>query len=215
MPKKIELAGKRFGKIKVVSRKGIEKGSVIWNCVCDCGKEIEISTGRLNFGNVNSCGCVKRQRTIERNTTHGKSNTRLYEIWVGMKKRCYNPKCKAHERYGGRGITVCQEWLDDFMNFYNWAMKNGYRDTLSIDRIDVNGNYEPNNCRWASDKEQGRNQRKTIYFTLFQIEKPLSEWCEYAEVKYMRAYQRMKNGNKPFDEEEIKRIKINLQNGGK
>lgn len=215
MPKKIELAGKRFGKIKVLSRKGVEKGSVIWNCVCDCGKEIEISTSRLNFGNVNSCGCVKRQRAIERNTTHGKSNTRLYEIWVGMKKRCYNPKCKAYERYGGRGITVCQEWLDDFINFYNWALGNGYSDTLSIDRIDVNGNYEPNNCRWASDKEQGRNQRKTIYFTLFQIEKSLSEWCEYAEVKYMRAYQRMKNGNKPFDEEEIKRIKINLQNGGK
>ena len=196
MPKKIELTGKRFGKIKVVSKKGIEKGCVIWNCVCDCGKELEISTGRLNFGNVKSCGCVKRQMIIERNTTHGKSKTRLYEIWVGMKKRCYNPKSKAYERYGGRGITICPEWLDDFMNFYNWSMANGYSDDLSIDRINVNGNYEPDNCRWSTRKEQSCNTRRTKLFNHNGKAKTLKQISLDEKINYNTLLKKVsENGN--------------------
>lgn len=210
-----DLTGKKYGKITVVSMKGSENGTLIWNCVCECGKEMQISTGRLNYGKVNSCGCEKRKITIERNTTHGKRNTRLYKIWIGMKKRCYNPNSKPYRNYGSRGISICQEWLDDFLNFYNWSIDNGYSDDLSIDRIDVNGNYEPSNCRWVPDKEQVRNQRRTIYFNLFGMKKPLSEWCEYAEIKNARAYQRYKNGNNPFDESEIRKIREKLEYGGK
>lgn len=210
-----DLTGKRYGKIKVVSMKGHEKGSIIWNCVCDCGKELEISTSRLNSGHVQSCGCTKKERMIKQNTLHGKSHTRLYKIWIGMKKRCYNPSSNAYERYGGRGIGVCQEWLNDFMSFYNWSMENGYNDNLSIDRIDVNGNYEPSNCRWATIDEQSSNKRDTVYYEMFGLNKPLTEWCKYAEIKYSRAYQRFKNGNNPFDEGELKKIVINIKNGGK
>lgn len=209
-----DLTGKRYGKIKVLSMKGHENGTIIWNCVCDCGKELEVSTGRLNSGHVQSCGCVKKERLIKQNTTHGKSNTRLYEIWIGMKKRCYNSNCSAYESYGGRGICICNEWLSDFMNFYIWAMGSGYNDNLSIDRIDVNGNYEPSNCRWATTDEQSSNKRDTVYYEMFGLKKPLTEWCKYAEIKYYRAYQRLYNGNQPFDKEELMKIEKNFKNGG-
>ena len=152
---------------------------------------------------------------IKQNTLHGKSHTRLYKIWIGMKKRCYNPRSNAYERYGGRGIGIYQEWLNDFMSFYNWSMENGYNDNLSIDRIDVNGNYEPSNCRWATIDEQSSNKRDTVYYEMFGLNKPLTEWCKYAEIKYSRAYQRLKNGNNPFDEGELNKIVINIKNGGK
>ena len=210
-----DLTGKKFGKIKVVSMFGSVNGAIIWNCLCECGKEMKISTGRLNYGNVKSCGCEKIKMTIDRNTTHGKAKTRLYKIWIGMKKRCYNPNSKAYKNYGGRGISMCQEWKENFINFYDWSMEHGYSEELSIDRIDVNGNYEPSNCRWAANKEQGRNQRKTIYLTLFETEKTLSEWCEYAEIKSSRAYQRLRHGNRPFDESELRIIKEKLESGGK
>lgn len=209
-----DLIGKTFGSLKVVSKHSSGNGEVVWNCECVCGKIIQVSTGRLNFGNVTSCGCMKRNRTIERNATHGLSNTRLYEIWIGMKKRCYDENSERYKDYGGRGITICSEWLNDFQAFYDWAVANGYRDDLTIERKDVNGNYCPENCEWIPMAKQMRNQRKTIRYTLFGIEKPLVEWCEYAEVKNSRAYQRYKNGNPPFDEEEMKRIKLKLENGG-
>jgi hypothetical protein len=209
-----DLTGKRYGKIQVISMKGHEKGSIIWNCICDCGKELEINTGRLNSGSIKSCGCSKKERMIKQNTIHGKANTRLYEIWIGMKKRCYNPNCHAYKNYGGRGITICQEWLDDFMNFYNWAMENGYRDDLSIDRIDVNGNYCPENCRWSTESEQALNKRETVYYEMFGLKKPLSEWCKCAQTKYIRAYQRLRNGNNPFDKEETEKIKNYLESVG-
>lgn len=210
----MDLTGQKFGNLTVISRYISGDGEVLWHCKCDCGNVVKISTGRLNYGNVKSCGCAKAKRTTERNTTHGLSGTRLYEIWCGMKKRCYNKNSNAYENYGGRGIIICQEWLDDFMNFYNWAMENGYSDSLSIDRIDTNGNYEPSNCRWADDKTQSLNKRETIYFELFGEKKPLKEWCEYAEIKYARAYQRYKNGNQPFDENELNKVKEKLENGG-
>lgn len=209
-----DLTGKKFGRLIVLSRAKSKNGSIMWNCECDCGNIIQSNTGKLNFGVVTSCGCAKRERAIERNTTHGLSKTRLYEIWCGMKKRCYNSKAKAYSRYGGRGIIICQEWLNDFMNFYNWSISNGYQEDLSIDRIDVNGNYEPNNCRWANDKEQSLNKRDTIYFNLFVIDKPLIEWCKYAQIKYGRAYQRYKNGNPPFDNDELRKIEENIESRG-
>lgn len=135
----------------------------------------------LQSGSVKSCGCLHLEinRTILRtlNITHDKTNTKLYQVWSSMKQRCYHGNNKNYKHYGGRGIIMCDEWLNDFMNFYNWSMDNGYDDTLTIDRIDVNGNYEPSNCRWATMKQQNRNQRRTIYFTYNNETHCLKEWC--------------------------------------
>ena len=210
----LDLTGKVFGSLTVISKHSSGNGEVIWNCKCDCGNVIQVSTGKLNFGLTTSCGCAKRNRIIERSTTHGLSNTRLYKIWCDMKKRCCNYSSKRYKDYGGRGIAVCNEWKNDFMSFYNWAMANGYKENLTIERKDVNGNYCPENCTWITKSEQSRNQRKTIRYTIFGIEKPLIEWCEYAEIKNSRAYQRYRNGNPPFDENELSKIKENLENGG-
>lgn len=209
-----DLTGKQFGRLKVISRYGSRNGEVIWNCKCQCGRVAKVSTGKLNFGSVISCGCARSEKTTQRNETHGMSNTRLYEIWSGMKKRCYNRNSSAYKNYGGRGIKICDEWKNSFENFYDWSLINGYKEDLTIERKDVNGDYCPENCCWITAQDQARNTRKTIYYTLFNMRKPLSEWCNYANIKNNRAYQRYKNGNCPFDEKELENIKLNLNKGG-
>ena len=124
-----------------------------------CGKEFRTQTFMVKNGNTKSCGCYKKIKVSESAKKHGLSHTRLYTIFAKIKSRAYNPKNKRYNDYGGRGITVCDEWKNDFMSFYNWAMSNGYSDELSIDRIDNDGNYEPNNCRWTTKVIQARNQR--------------------------------------------------------
>lgn len=210
-----DLIGKVFGYLTVISKNSSGTGSVFWNCKCKCGKIIKVSSGRLNSRNVTSCGCSKRNRIIEQSTTHGLSNTRLYKIWCGMKKRCYNQNSKPYKNYGGRGISICSEWVNNFQAFYDWSINNGYSEDLTIERKDVYGNYCCDNCCWIPLKNQTKNQRKTIRYILFGIEKPLVEWCEYAEIKNSRAYQRFKNGNPPFDNNELYKIKLKLKNGVK
>ena len=165
-----DLTGMRFGRLVVIFRsedyvspKG--KTCVCWLCRCDCGNDIIVNGRNLRKGNTKSCGCLKSETTIKRNLTHNLSKTRIYHIWQDLKKRCVNKNCKCFERYGGRGITICQEWLDDFMNFYNWAINNGYQKDLTIDRKDVNGNYCPENCRWVTQKQQANNKRNNRYIT--------------------------------------------------
>ena len=126
-----------------------------------CDKEFKIQTSSINSGNTKSCGCYNKRRASETHKTHGLTETRLYRIWSSIKDRTLNPKNKRYLDYVGRGITICEEWKNDFMSFYNWAMSNGYEENkgLSIDRIDNGGNYEPNNCRWTTQNIQARNQR--------------------------------------------------------
>lgn len=130
---------------------------------------------------------------------HGKRHTRLYMTYYRLKQKCYNSNNKDYPNYGGRGITICDEWLNDFMSFYDWAINNNYRDDLTIDRIDVNGNYDPSNCRWVDTKTQNRNKRTNLQYTINGETHCLGEWCEILNLDYMKVYQRIKRLHWTFE----------------
>ena len=140
--KSLSLVGQKFGRLTVVSETGKNKyGDYLWECVCDCGNRKIIPGAYLKNGHTQSCGCFSRERSHFRNATHGQSNSRLYGIWHGMKARCYRNEDQNYQRYGGRGIQICDEWKNDFSSFFDWSMSHGYSDDLSIDRIDNDGGY--------------------------------------------------------------------------
>lgn len=154
----IDISGRKFGRLTAVEFKEVNKnGDAMWHCICDCGKESIVKYSHLMSGAVASCGCAVREAHSHGHTMNG-VKPRIYGIWAGMKQRCTNQNRKKYPRYGGRGIKVCSEWLNDFQNFYEWAMENGYQDDLTIDRIDNDGDYEPGNCRWVTSEENTRKR---------------------------------------------------------
>lgn len=158
MQQNTEMIGHKFGKLTVIAEGPRRHRKSTWVCKCECGNTTGPVYGfSLKNGTVKGCGCLRGYN----NTKHGLCHTRLHSIWTGMKSRCYRPTAGSYEIYGGRGITVCDEWRDNFKMFYDWAIANGYRDDLTLDRIDPDGNYEPSNCRWATWEQQANNKRNT------------------------------------------------------
>lgn len=151
----------------------------IWLFECICGNTYEGQLTLVKSGRVKSCGCFRSETTRkigQERKTHKLTHHRLYNIWCGIKKRCYNKKHIAYSNYGGRGITLCDIWKFDFQEFYDWAIENGYQDDLSIDRIDNDGNYEPSNCRWATDLEQSQHKRTNKLITYNNKTQTYSQW---------------------------------------
>jgi hypothetical protein len=178
-----DLTGKVFGRLTVVRFHKRENNRSFWLCKCSCGQEVSVWQGNLMKGKTQSCGCLKREATVKRNTTHGlcHENDRLYDIWCHMKSRCYTKTDSAYKLYGGRGITIFQDWLS-YPVFYTWANSHGYQDDLTIERIDVNGNYEPDNCCWISIEDQAKNRRTTRFLTIDGETKYLTEWAKQVEL---------------------------------
>lgn len=191
----IDISGQRFGMLTVTSEHESRRGQngktlMYWKCICDCGREIWTRGTALRYGTVKSCN------HHERWSKHRMTNSRLYTIYNDMKQRCNNPNNKAYAYYGGRGIRICDDWLgkDGFSRFSKWALENGYSDKLTIDRIDVNGNYEPSNCRWADDYTQKKNRRNSIYVKDGVKEKYLLEAANDHNIEYSVIKGRLDSG---------------------
>jgi hypothetical protein len=188
-----ELAGQVFGKLRVIAATDQRDngGRILWKCLCDpsiggCGKETLASSKSLHSGHKKSCGCLRATYKSLGTYKHGDSKRgaihKLYYVWDAMKRRCICPNNHKYKDYGARGIKVCKEWLD-YVVFKSWALTNGYREGLSIDRIDNDGNYCPENCRWVTNKTQQNNKRTTRYVTVKGITRSVAEWCEIYNLK--------------------------------
>lgn len=186
-----DLTNRRFGRLTVKAFNHFGNNGAYWLCVCDCGREKVVRGSHLTSGNVKSCGCLRRE--VLDSTTHGLSRSRLYNIWASIKKRCLCLNNKDYNRYGGRGITVCDEWMK-FEPFKNWAISNGYDDALTIDRIDNNSDYCPENCRWITSKYQSRNRRNNKTITYNGETHCISEWAEIKGLSHSVISARIKKG---------------------
>lgn len=197
MTKLIDLTGIRFSRLVVIGRgETTNGGQTTWRCKCDCGSEITAQAANIKNGKTRSCGCIRKEQISEFNTksktTHRLCKTAEYRIWGGMLTRCFNQNDHGYANYGIRGITVCDRWK----SFENFLLDMGSRPSPkhSLDRIDVNGNYSPENCRWATSKEQASNKRDTIYITNNGQTKSIAEWSEDTGLPYQVIWNRLKTG---------------------
>lgn len=209
MGKVNDLTGQRFGRLTVIEQAGLNKSrSMKWKCICDCGNTVVAVGSGIKSGKTKSCGCLHRDRLIEYNKsdskrsrtselnkvykrTHGMRYTRIYKEWRSMINRCETKSWRDYHNYGGRGISVCNEWRESFNAFYEWAISNGYNDSLTLDRLNVNGNYEPSNCRWATNKEQANNKRNSRYLTFNGKTQTLQQWADELGIKSVTLHSRL------------------------
>lgn len=207
MSKKVDVIGQRFGKLTVVEEvepritpSGRKFRMVL--CKCDCGNTTVASIDHLRNGHTKSCGCYKSDWAKENVTKHGQAGSRLYQTYMHMKERCFKETSKSYPRYGGRGITVCDEWLGEngFQHFYDWAMNNGYKDSLTIDRINNDGNYEPSNCRWATQEQQMNNVSYNVHLTYNGETHTVAEWSKILGVNQDTIQARNKYYDMPIEE---------------
>lgn len=204
--RRTDLTGMKFGKLTVIEKAGygVDKAGkryALWKCKCECGNEKTYNQHTLVMGAAKSCGCM-RKRYTNAHELHGLSRSRIYRTYYGMLYRCYSESDSRYSSYGGRGITVCDEWRGTygFINFYNWAMENGYSDDLTIDRIDVNGNYEPSNCRWATREQQCNNQRTNVFYSVHGETLQMKQIVEKYHISETTLRSRMKRMNISMEE---------------
>lgn len=190
----IDLKGQRFGRLLVLEKVPGYPKDTRWMCKCDCGNVVEIRRQVLRRGDAVSCGCYHSEVSGSNFLTHGLSHTKLHHIWEGMKHRCYYESDVGYHKYGARGIEICDEWRTNFKTFYDWAMLNGYKDGLTIDRIDTNGNYEPSNCRWITGLEQANNRRNNHRIECRNETHTIAEWSRISGIKSATIRRRIKHG---------------------
>lgn len=217
----VDLTGQRFGHLTVVEFVGRRRHpgggvSSMWKCQCECGNECIVSNSGLRSG-TQSCGCKRIKRGKESHLyKHGESNTRLYKIWSDMKKRCYSKNYKDFNNYGGKGVRICDEWIGEngYESFRDWAISHGYDENAeegkcTIDRINVDGNYEPKNCRWADASEQANNRTTSRFLTYKGVTHTVAEWAKILNVPYARLQSRIYLGWSAEDTIEIGKLKAN------
>ena len=189
------LKGKRFDKLTVIKKIGLNKhNEILWECVCDCGEKILKTSFALRTSNNNQCKKCANNQIALKNKKYELYSIRLRKIYTNMKSRCYNPNVKSYHLYGERGIKVCDEWLHSYITFQNWAVKNGYKEDLTIDRIDNNGNYEPNNCRWVDRRVQANNRKSNFYITFNNKTDTLANWCNKLNLVYHKVQHKLYKG---------------------
>ncbi|AFZ90236.1 hypothetical protein [Bacillus velezensis] len=196
-----DLTGKKFGRLRVIKLSEKRSGrKTFWDCVCDCGNTKTVRSDSLK-SSIRSCGCLKKEQdkiNLTKNHRHKQSGKHLYIVWMNMKQRCYNKSDKAYERYGGRGIYVCDEWKKSFDSFKKWSLDNSYCNNLSIERIDVNKGYSPDNCTWIPMKEQAVNRRSTVWVEYQGERLNLKQWSEKLGINYGTLHSRYyRSGMRP------------------
>ena len=197
----IDLTGHQFGRLTVIQRSCSTRNGVKWECRCTCGRTTVVIGASLRKGLTKSCGCYHSDAVKESaqkvglaNRKHGMSQDRIHNIWSGMKQRCQDERSTDFNRYGGRGITVCPEWRESFEAFHDWSMANGYQDNLSLDRKDNDGPYSPENCRWATAKEQGNNKGNNRILEFNGESKSMQQWANETGISRGTIDARIRSG---------------------